>query len=311
MEILLIHPGGLGDIILSLPAIAALRESFRAARLTLAANIDHVAPIVGSYVESAVSFSSIPLHDLYTDVPLPPQDLRFWRAFDLVISWTGLGDGDFVRNLKKIHPGARIGRWRPLPNEPKHVSQLFLDSLGLQVPPESKAHPAPITLGPELSGQGLAWLSGRQWNERDSLVAIHAGAGSNAKRWPLVRFIDLARQLIFQCHRKLVIIEGPAESGLATQIARELPESEVFVAESLSLDLLGAIMSRSGQFVGNDSGIAHLAGALQIPSIVLFGPTLPEHWAPLGAHITVLRDPQGLLENIPVEQVIRLIPPTR
>ena len=317
MEILLLHPGGLGDIILSLPAIALLREKFPAARFTLAGNIDHVAPIVGVFVENAVSLSTLPLHNLYSDEPLPQVDVRLWKSFDQIISWTGSGDPGFVRKLKAIHPNARIASWKPTPQEPRHVSQLFIDSLGPRIASGRSVIPASIFVGPELSRQGLQWLLDHKWNGMDSLATLHPGAGSRTKRWPLESFVRLAGYLTREEKRQLLVVEGPAESGLAAQIAKELSEVSVIRAESLSLDLLAPVIAKSGLFVGNDSGITHLAAALGIPSIALFGPTLPRHWAPLGANVTVLWNPQDCsacssggnehtcLDNITVEEVLR------
>ena len=158
MEILLIHPGGLGDIILALPAIALLRDKFRSARITLAANLDHVAPIRGAYVERAVSLSTLPLHNLYGDNTLPPSEVRFWKSFDRIISWTGSGDAAFVKRMKEVHPDACIGSWRPDPQEQRHVSQLFVDTLGPEIASGMNAVPRFISLESRLSEQGLQWL---------------------------------------------------------------------------------------------------------------------------------------------------------
>ncbi len=315
MEILLIHPGGLGDVILALPAIALLRDKFPSSRFTIAANLDHVAPIMGAFVERAVSLSALPLHNLYGENSLPPADVRFWRSFDRIISWTGSGDDGFVRRMKEAHPNACIGSWRPGLQEKRHVAQLFVDSLGLEIASGIEAVPSIISLKPELSAQGLQWLKERNWNMNEPLIAMHPGAGSEAKRWPLTRFISLAERLVAR-QNKLLIVEGPAESGFAAQIARELPAGSA-IAAPLPLDILAAAMVRSKAFVGNDSGIAHLAAALGIPSIVIFGPTLPQHWAPLGPNVRVLRNCSGCaaclsgggshacLDNITVEDVIR------
>jgi ADP-heptose:LPS heptosyltransferase len=319
VEIFLLHPGGLGDIILSLPAIALLREHFPAARLTIAGNTDHLAPVVGGYAESTVSLSALPLHNLYADTALLDSDIRFWRSFDLIISWTGSGDAGFVQKLKSICPNARIASWRPDRQESRHVSQLFIDSLGPEIASGREAVRAPICMRHELSDQGTQWLSGQVWRAEEPLVALHPGAASDTKRWPLGRFIDLARHLTYTEKKRLVIIEGPAEPGLAVQIGQELHEDRRIVAKSLSLSMLAAIIARSELFVGNDSGIAHLAAALGIPAIVLFGPTLPKHWAPLGPDVRILwdtRDCAGCksgdgvhtcLENIAVEDVLRVL----
>jgi ADP-heptose:LPS heptosyltransferase len=317
VEILLLHPGGLGDIILSLPAIAILREKFPAARFTIAGNIDHVAPIAGAFVEKAVSLSTLPLHNLYSDALLPQGEVQLWKSFDQIISWTGSADPGFVRKLKAIHPTARIAPWRPGPQETRHVSQLFVDSLGPKIASGTSAIPVSISLSPELLHQGLQWLLDHKWNGIEPLATLHPGAGSRTKRWPLERFVRLAAYLTLEHKSKLLVVEGPAESGLAAQIAKELPEVNVIRAELLSLDLLAAVIEKSGLFVGNDSGITHLAAALGIPSIALFGPTLPRHWAPLGANVTVLWNPRDCsacswggtehtcLDNISVEEVLR------
>ena len=316
MEILLLHPGGLGDIILALPAIALLRERFPDARITMAGNLDHLSPIAGLHVDNAISISTLPLHNLYADKELPVEDVRFWKSFDRIFSWTGSGDAGFVRKMKQIHPDAQVAPWRPGPREERHVSQLFIDALGPEIAAGQKAHPAPLLLNSRLSRQGGQWLSQHGWDGTESLVALHPGAGSKTKRWPLERFICLARNLA-AVGSKVLVIEGPAESGLAAVVAEGLPP--VIRAESISLELLAAVIARSALFVGNDSGIAHLSAALGVPSVVLFGPTQPRHWAPLGPRVRALRDPRDCgacsldgdvhtcLENITLREVIRVI----
>ena len=321
MEILLLHPGGLGDIILSLPAIDLLRMKYPAARFTIAANLDHAPPVLGSRVERAVSLSSLPLHNLYSDNALSWQDVGFWKSYDQIISWTGSGDAGFVRRMKEIHPHALIASWRPGPRETRHVAQIFIDSLGPEIAAGVRAVPSRIRLDFKQAGQGLQWLSAHNWKHRFAL--LHPGAGSAGKRWPLDRFIRLAGQLALREKRKFLIIEGPAESGIAARMAGELPQDAVMPSASLPLDTLAAVMAGAEFFVGNDSGIAHLAAALGIPSIVIFGPTLPQHWAPLGPQVTVLRDFHGCdacmsggndhscMGNISVEDVIKRIPDSR
>ncbi len=316
MEILILHPGGLGDILLSLPAIRLLRSQFPSAIFTIAANIDHLAPVAHGYAEHILSLAALPLHRLYTPGRLTDEEALFWKAFDRIVSWTGSGNSEFVHNLKQIHPDACIASWRPGPEEPRHVSRLFIDSLGTGNSTAMPPH-AGILLDSMVQKQASQWLAERGGDTRDTLVALHPGAGSAAKRWPLPRFVRLAEELTLRGNGKLLLIEGPAETGMAMQIAEALPASSAIVAQSLPLNLLAAAIERCKAFVGNDSGITHLAAGLKVRSTVLFGPTLPQHWAPLGDHVTVLREPHGCegcacgqpdhtcMNNIPVDAVLR------
>ncbi len=317
MEILILHPGGLGDIILSLPAVALLRSVFPAARCTIAGNIDHLAPIVSGYADRFVSLSTLPLHHLYASSPMPQTEVRFWKSFDRIVSWTGSGNEEFVRKMQGLHPDACIASWKPQPGDSRHVAQLFVDSLGLSIAGGNSLTPARIHLDSTVRSAGRQWLMKRGWNGRAPLTALHPGAGSGAKRWPLARFVDLAQKLMFQAQGRLLIIEGPAERGLAGQMMHALSEAGVIRTECIPLALLAAVLGQCRAFVGNDSGIAHLSSALEVPSVVLFGPTLPQHWAPLGQHVVVLRNPHGCagcasdgeshtcLSNITTEEVIR------
>jgi heptosyltransferase III len=318
MKILLLHPGGLGDIILALPAIGLLREKFPAAGITIAANLDHVAPITGDWVESAIALSSLPLHNLYSDEELPAFDVRFWRSFDRIVSWTGSGDACFASKLPAIHPEVRIASWRPRPDEPRHVSQIFIDSLGPEIASGISAAHVRIHIDAAMREAASHWFSEQNWTGNRPFIILHPGAGSISKRWPSERFAELARRLVLR-GKRVLIVDGPAESGLAGRIAEASPGNAVLAASSLSLNILAAVMSSAESFVGNDSGIAHLAAALGIPSAVIFGPTLPQHWAPLGRHATVLRDVRNCegcsgegkhtcLENITVKNVIQRVP---
>jgi heptosyltransferase III len=317
VEILLLHPGGLGDIILSLPAIVSLRRRFPPAGMTIAGNVDYLKPIMLGYAERTLSLSALPLHRFYTNEDLSPEDAIFWRSYDRVVSWTGFGNVAFERRIRAIHPDACIGDWKPKPDDVRHVSQLFTDSLGSLAPSGITPAPVRISLSSKMRAEGQQWLSEHDCHERDYPIAIHPGAGSETKRWPPARFIELARHLAVREKRKLLVIEGPAEPGLARKIVQTLSLPEVILMEAAPLGLLAAVIERCRLFIGNDSGLAHLASALNVPCVLLFGPTRPEHWAPLGAHVRVIRNMQNCngcfrgsgshtcLENITVEEIIR------
>jgi ADP-heptose:LPS heptosyltransferase len=317
VEILVLHPGGLGDVILSLPAIACLRRQFPSVNLTIAGNLDHLTPIMSGYAERVLSFSALPIHRLYTNEPLRPEETAFWRSYDRIVSWTGSGNPTFKKRMREIQPEACIGAWKPNPADARHVSQLFADSLGIAIPSGEALKPARISLDSIMRAEGRQWLIEHGWSESEPLIAMHPGAGSKTKRWLPERFIELARRLAVQGKRKLLVIEGPAEPGLARQVVQTLSIAGILLSEAAPLDLLAAVIEKCHFFVGNDSGLAHLAAALDVPCLVLFGPTEPGHWAPLGSNVRIIRNQKNCegcaygsshhtcLENIMVEEIIR------
>ena len=316
METLLLHPGALGDIILALPAISLLRKAYPSTRLTLAGNIDHLDVILNGRVENVLSLSTLPLHRLFSADTPSEADIRFWKSYQHIVSWTGSKDVHFCRNMKSIHADARIASWKPQPGDPRHVARIFADSLELKITDEHLWR-VRIELNAAELVQGSQWLINHGWNSGDPLTAIHPGAGGKSKRWPLPRYIELARCLANQEKGKILIIEGPAEPGIAAQLVEAVPGYDLIPCEGVGLRLLAGILAHCRNFIGNDSGIAHLASALGIPCLALFGPTLPKHWAPLGDNVTVLRDVRGCrgcevgeprhtcLENISVETVVK------
>ena len=121
--ILVLHPGALGDLILALPALAALRSHFTGAHITIAGNQDYLRVIARGYADELLSLSVLPLHRLFSPDPLPPDDIRSWRSYHKVVSWTGAGDAVFERQLISANSAALIRSWRPEPGETRSVSR--------------------------------------------------------------------------------------------------------------------------------------------------------------------------------------------
>jgi len=291
VEILVLHPGALGDIILSLPALAALRKRFPTSRITVAGNTDYLPFSAWGHADRVLSLSALPLHSLYGGDELPDKEAAWWNSFDLLISWTGSGNAEFESRLAALHKTARVASWRPQHGELKHVSRLFMDSLQPWVPPQERIQGPRIFVPADAKSEARAWLLQNGGLVAKPLLALHPGASGEAKRWPLGRFRSVAAML--EPSHGLLIIEGPAEPGLAAELARDLPPGKCVIAASLPLGLLAAVLSFCGGYLGNDSGISHLAAALGLRSVVIFGPTTPEQWAPSGPSVVVLRDASG------------------
>jgi len=134
------------------------------------------------------------------------------------------------------------------------------------------------------------------------VIALHPGSGGAAKRWPPASFAALAGTIALAGDIPL-LIEGPADAeAVAEVIAGRRREQEnvadLPVARGLSVGALAALLRRCAAYVGNDSGVAHLAGLLGLPTVALFGPTNPAIWAPLGRAVWVIRAPGGELASL-------------
>jgi len=128
-------------------------------------------------------------------------------------------------------------------------------------------------------------------------VLIHPGSGSPAKNWPLERFTEVGRRLGALGHR-VAWIRGPAEAAL------DFLEPAAEVIEQPRVQTLAATLARSSLFIGNDSGVSHLAAAVGAPTLAIFGPTSPAVWRPDGMRVETLRSESGALVDLQVERVV-------
>jgi len=133
-------------------------------------------------------------------------------------------------------------------------------------------------------------------------LAIHPGSGSPAKNWPADRLAALARSL--SRDRPWLLVVGPAEAE-TTGVLRAVPG--VVVAATLPPRVLGAVLANAGLYVGNDSGVSHLAAAWGAPTVVLFGPTDPAVWSPVGPSVVVVRSSDDSMDSITLREVLSVI----
>jgi glycosyl transferase family 9 (putative heptosyltransferase) len=132
----------------------------------------------------------------------------------------------------------------------------------------------------------------------DRFLAVHPGSGSRSKTWPADRFSGLVKALGID---RFLLVEGPADAE-AVAAVRASCQGAV-LAPGLPARVLGATLAHAAAFVGNDSGVTHLAAAWGVPTVALFGPTDPDVWSPVGPRVTVVRSPHGGMDGIAVDAV--------
>jgi len=127
-----------------------------------------------------------------------------------------------------------------------------------------------------------------------AFAILNPGAGWGAKQWPANRYAEVARALGEDGIRSLVNF-GPAEEELAKQV--EDKADGYAIAAQFSISELIAVTRRARLFIGGDTGPLHLAAALKVPVVALFGPTDPARTGPYGTRSVVLRDPSSITSH--------------
>jgi heptosyltransferase-2 len=293
---LLLRGGAIGDFILTLPALRLLREHWPDAHIELI-GYPHVANLAraGGLVDDVLSLDSAHIARLFSLRPeLPDDQVKYIRSFDVIVSWLHDPDGVVKDNL--LNAGARqVIYGSPLVDSGHAVDQLVkpLETLALY-----GAGSAPVLEAtPTQKALGRGFLDALGFG--NEIVAIHPGSGSAKKNWPVACFMELAERLGAAGAASPLFILGEADDAVAQVISSRA--GSVPQVRNLPLEQLAGILACCGRYVGNDSGITHLAAALGLRVVALFGPTDPERWGPRGERVRVLH---GDLGAIAVDRVV-------
>jgi heptosyltransferase-2 len=141
----------------------------------------------------------------------------------------------------------------------------------------------------EAAGRRLAAAGAR---ESRAWVAFAPGASyGSAKCWPPERYAALADRLIAACDADVLLFGAPAESGMAARIVGAMRQSAVNLVGATNTAELPALLAACQLFIGNDSGAMHVAAAVGVPVVGIFGPTDPEGTRPVTPRFTLVRQP--------------------
>ena len=292
-SLLAIHQGALGDFLLALPSLKMLREAFPYARTGIM-GYPRILELVEKrfYADEIFSIDQKGMATFFVREGTLDRTLsEFFGNFDLIVVFGKDGEGTVVGNLRRVCQGQIIPinsfpPWDGNVHLTDHLLKQFT-SLGLHASdPNPRLH---------LNESDRAWArdfwknKGVTPEERSKMIILHPGSGSKKKVWPLDRFVDLARALQDRCRSGILIILGPAEGPEVQRAFEGTLRNELIMAKGLTLLQLASVMEGCWFSVGNDSGVSHMAAALRLPTIVIFGPTDQKVWSPKGEKTFVVR----------------------
>jgi ADP-heptose:LPS heptosyltransferase len=293
-QILVVHPGSLGDTILALPVLAALKEHYQPTWLHLIGHPSLLDVLPGrSVVDSMASIEGSDYRELLAGYErMSAAAVRFYQQFALVVIWAADHDGSVRAALDSLGIPQGIVRSPGLQKtSDQHATERFRETLGCLLPSESLPETG-LTPTENDRESGARWLLDHGIDpEADRVVAAHAGSGMLSKCWPSVHVAAVIQGLLEE-GIKVVLIEGPADAeatrAVTGQVHRALPR-----LQAASLSLVLGVLGRCGGFLGNDSGVTQMATALGLPTVAVFGPTDPGIWGYRGKRLVALRSEFG------------------
>ena len=290
-SILVIRGGAIGDFILTLPVLAALRENLPQARVEILA-YPRVAPlaVAAGLAADARSIDARPLAGFFAARGSLDEELQaYFASFAVIVSYLYDPDGIFQANVGRCTKAQFIvGPHRPDERATLHATDVFLKPLErLAI---FGADPSPRLLLPS----AFCPLPS---------LALHPGSGSESKNWLEANWSQLLRALLDETDLPLLLIGGEAEGDRLRRLTRDLPPERFAIAENLPLVELAQRLTGCRAFLGHDSGITHLAAAVGLPGLVLWGPSNDTVWRPRSARMKMLRG-SPTLASLPVEKVL-------
>ena len=278
MNILVIRGGALGDFLLTLPALAGIRQAWPQARLELVANPKFGEMVVGAgRVDEVRAIDRPGLAGFFAKGGvLEPDWCDYFTSFDLTISYLFDPDQIFEVNWRRVGGEGQylaIDPSGPVMPAWKHLAQP-LASLGVK---PGMSH---LMRGERLARQGV-----EEYRSARPRVVVHPGSGGSRKCWALEGWLQ---ELAFWRERQpfeVVWLAGEVEGDLLRRLPEPWRQTPHGCLENRPLTEVFHLLRSSDLYLGHDSGISHLAGWSGVPCGLLFGPTDPKVWAPPGSHV--------------------------
>ncbi|MGB3117542.1 MAG: glycosyltransferase family 9 protein [Verrucomicrobiales bacterium] len=308
-KILIIRGGALGDFILTLPTVAAIRQALPSETIIEILGYEPVTSLAKAcgLADNARSIEYGPLAGFFhPEAQLDPELGDFFAAFSVIISYLHDPSRVFQTNVSQCSKALFLqGPHRPVETPPlvpaaKQLAEplekigVYLESNWVNLRPKNL---------PESVNSGISNLV-----TNAPRVALHPGSGSPRKNWSWESWLELLKG-IQRVHPKmeLLVTSGEAEMERIEQFYDLLSHSSIPFQPlaNQSLAVAAKNIGACDLYLGNDSGISHLAAATGVPAIVLFGPSEPKVWAPQNPRTIILQSPDNSMAGIGSAEVLQ------
>ncbi len=301
---LILQPGAIGDCILTLPLAQFMKNVLTLGGIDIVGHTDYTSVLPDrTCIDGIRSIDSLDLHRLFMkadsfDLPDGDPLIYAFEGYSWVVTFLGEEGSDFEQNLiytANCSQGAEIVtmQFSPPKEQNLHLTEFYIRQFIAQIglPTKHKDYRRDQILikameSDRAQGQRLLKRVGVDFSKK--VVVIHPGSGSLKKCWHLDNFLSIGRQASSK-NMEVVFLLGPAETERLEPRMSQICEIGSCLS-NLSLNEVIGILSCADYYIGNDSGITHLAGGLGVNTIAVFGPTNPKVYSPVGPSVKVLID---------------------
>ena len=313
MRGLILQPGALGDCILTLPLATVMKEALDLGSVDLMGHTEYTGILPGrSCIDGVRSIESVELHRLFKnsrefDVSDGESVVCAFREYSWVVSFMGEPDSDFEQNLlyalNCTHSGIVITLNFKAPyGYSGRLSEYYVNEFLKEV--EEPKCISNIDLYHQLLKpgrtdfiEGMKVLSDYEIGSYEKLAVIHPGSGALKKCWHIDNFISVA-QVLMDKGFTVVFMLGPVEmEKFGSERLKKIEKCFKCLIE-LDLTQVLQVLSCSDVYIGNDSGVSHLAGALGVHSVVIYGVTEPSLYRPIGPKVKVVEAGTSFAKNV-------------
>ena len=291
---LLFRIGGLGDLLVTLPSIQYIRKKYPSCSLTLVCREEYGSILKETgVVDEIVSVDQSKISRLFLDPPSPDSEFARWMSgFDLIHGWMQKAQSLKLEEFccSVLQKKCRLIVHDPMCND--SISLFFFENtvnfLGQDGNPNPRINECsflPVSAQIKEKGQSLLGETDQDAFQ-GKFIVIHPGSGSASKCWSFENFMETIKRLSLQNLRG-VLVTGPAEERLVNNLeTRSRPPGWKWLHDPSLVNLPG-LLSIAALYIGNDSGVTHLAASCGTKVVTLFRKDLESLWKPNG-YVTLL-----------------------